>query len=166
MRYLVLGLGVDIYEHNDQCALAAAENGHMGVLRFLVEQGVNIRGGNAHCIRAAARNGHIGADIHAGEDACIRQASARGHTAVVRYAAELGADIHLRDDFCMREAVLTGKTPTGRYLISIGVDVRDGLTRYEHGNNQFEVVQYLAAIGPMTGLLHYILTFISAARPA
>ena len=61
----------------------------------------------------ASRNGHVqvvkivlenGADIHAREDEPLRVASEKGHTEIVKLLLQHGADIHAREDYPLRVA--------------------------------------------------------------
>ena len=62
----------------------ASENGHLEVVRYLVEQGAN---------------------IHANNDYAIRWASENGHLEVVRYLVEKGANIHANNDYAIQMGI-------------------------------------------------------------
>ena len=71
----------------------AANNGHLNVVEYLVDQGANIHVLN-DALRYAARNGHLnvveylvnqGADIHANDDEALRFAARNGRLNVVEY---------------------------------------------------------------------------------
>jgi ankyrin repeat protein len=87
----------------------AAGNGHLEVVRFLVEQGVDIQD---DALKRAAANGRL--DVvkflveHGADDINnwpLGWAAKYGHLEVVRFLVENGADIHAMDDGALRHAL-------------------------------------------------------------
>ena len=49
----------DIHTNNDLALLLATEEGHLEVVKFLVENGANIHADNYGALRVASQNGHL-----------------------------------------------------------------------------------------------------------
>ena len=77
----------------------AASEGHLEIVKYLVNKGAN---------------------IHAGDDYAVRVASRRGHLEIVKYLIKKGADIHARNEEALRDAVLDDKLETVKCLIDHG----------------------------------------------
>jgi ankyrin repeat protein len=99
----------------------AAINGHLDVVRSLVENGADIHADNDFALRYTAVNGHIdivrflvenGADIHANNDLALRWAAEYGHLDVVRYLVENGADTLYLLDIKGNPTKIAGQTLT------------------------------------------------------
>ena len=69
-------------------------NGHLDIVKYLVERGANIRVDDDSSLRYASYNGHLdvvkylvesGADVHVNGDEPLRIATDNGHTEVVNY---------------------------------------------------------------------------------
>jgi len=87
-----------LHAENDYVLRWASDNGHLEVVKFLIEQG---------------------ADIHADDDASLRWASYYGHLPVVQYLVEQGADIHADDDGALSCASYNGHLLVVEYLNSL-----------------------------------------------
>jgi len=60
MIELAIELGVDIHARNNNYALGwASANGHLPVVKFLVEQGVDIHANNNQALIWASEKGHL-----------------------------------------------------------------------------------------------------------
>lgn len=90
--------------------IIAAEKGNLKKVRSLLKQGADIHILDDLAVRLAAENGHLrvvrylvettgpeqGANIHSNNDYALYQASVRGHLPVVQYLVEQGANIDTR----------------------------------------------------------------------
>ena len=92
------GAGINAYTYGYSLR-AASSNGHLEVVKYLVEQG---------------------ADIHANDDLSLISASNNGHLELVKYLVEQGADIHAHNDLSLRWARQRGHTEVADYLVSQG----------------------------------------------
>jgi len=72
----------------------ASENGHLEVVKLLVEKGADIHADNDYSLKWASGNGHLevvkllvekGANIHANNDCAFQLASIYGHLEVVKF---------------------------------------------------------------------------------
>ena len=79
----------DIHFQNDIVLRKAAENGHIKMVRLLVEQG---------------------ADIHSVDDYALRWASDNGHYEIVNFLIEKGANIHAQNNYAIKWATKKGHT--------------------------------------------------------
>ena len=113
---------------NNTITIAAA-NGHLNVLKYVVEKGAYIHFNEEAGLRYASKNGYLdvvkylvekGADIHAMWDFSLRHASDNGHLEVVRYLVENGADIHAEDDTPVTAAYRNGHMDVVGYLVEKG----------------------------------------------
>jgi len=123
----------------------ASKNGHLEVVKFLVEKGANVHTNidYPHCL--ASENGHLevvkflvekGADIHANDDYALQLASGNGHLEVVKFLVEKGANIHVNNDDVLRLASEYGRLEVVKFLVEKGADI--------HANN--DCALYLASI--------------------
>jgi ankyrin repeat protein len=79
---------------------------------------------------AAARNGQletvkylvsVGANIHANDDYAVQLAAGNGHLETVKYLVSVGADIHADNDYyAVQLAACNCHLETVKYLVSIG----------------------------------------------
>jgi len=76
----------------------AAKNGHLDVVKHLVENG---------------------ADVHAAGDEALGWAAESGHLDVVKYLIENGADVHADDDYVLGWASRNGHLDVVKYLESV-----------------------------------------------
>ena len=116
--------------HNTFTAPIAAANGHLDVLKYLVEkEGFDIHVESEAALRFASQNGYLdivkylmekGADIHALWDFSLRHASENGHLNVVKYLVENGADIHAENDTYIVDVFHKGRRDVVDYLVSQG----------------------------------------------
>ena len=83
---------------DDYALRCAADNGHLDVVKYLVEHG---------------------ADIHAKDDFALFCAVDSGHTDIVKYLAKHGADVHACNDYVADIAAENGHTDVVNYLKSL-----------------------------------------------
>jgi ankyrin repeat protein len=89
----------------------ASQNGHIEVVKLLLEKGANIHADDDFSLRIASQQGHLevvkllienGANVNAQDDYSLRWASQNGHIEVVKLLLENGADIHAVGDLSLR----------------------------------------------------------------
>ncbi|WP_082932811.1 ankyrin repeat domain-containing protein [Ralstonia insidiosa] len=88
-------------EIQDAALQVSAENGHLEVTKYLVEQGTN---------------------IHADDDAALRNSAGDGHLSVVKYLVEQGANIHAKNDLALCLSAGFGHLEVAKYLVDQGSD--------------------------------------------
>ena len=137
----------------------ASENGHLEVVKYLVENGADFRVLDNRAVRHASVNGHIevvkylvekGADFRARDNHAVTAASANGHLEVVKYLVEKGADFRACYDYAIRIASTCGNLEIVKYLVEMGADFRaldNQAVRWASHNGHLEVVKYLIGKG-------------------
>jgi hypothetical protein len=89
----------------------ASQNGHLSVVKLLLESGANVHADDNDAIILASQNGHLdvvkllleyGSDVHEQNNYAIQYASQNGHLYVVKLLLESGADIHANDNYAIR----------------------------------------------------------------
>jgi ankyrin repeat protein len=144
---------IDIYI--DEAFALAARNGHLEVVRLLLNNYVNVHAQDDYALSWAAENGHLevvqlllnnGANVHAGNDSALGWAAYNGHLEVVQLLFVNGADIHAGDDWALIFASRYGKLEVVRFLINNGANVHaqdDYALRYAAQYGHLRVVQLL-----------------------
>jgi len=159
VKTLVEG-GANIHVCNDYAVRLASENGHLEVVKYLVEQqGANIRACYDYALRYASYNGHLevvkylydkGADIHTCNNDAVCCASYNGHLEVVKYLVEQGADIHACNDYALCCASQNGHLEVVMYLVEQGADIHaedNYALCCASQNGRSKVVEYLKSLG-------------------
>ena len=145
----------------------AAINGHLAVLRLLIEQNAEVDARtsrtNTTPLTAAAFHGHLdivcclvenGADVNArniNRNTPLMAACYNGHIDVASYLVENGADIHLEDrigDTSLHYAVRKGQVEVFDKLLALGAEQKQNhncLTPLLQASNncKIEMVEYL-----------------------
>jgi len=105
-----------------------AYNGHLEIVKFLVENGANIHAVDDCALRWAAESGHLevvkylvenGANIHAKDNWALCWAARNGHLKIVKYLVENGADIHADNNYAFCWAACNGHFEVVKYLQSL-----------------------------------------------
>ena len=77
----------------------ASYNGHIGVVKTLLENGADVHANNNYALKWASRNGHVevvktllenGANVRANNNYALRWASENGHVEVVNLLKQYG----------------------------------------------------------------------------
>ena len=111
---------------NEEALRNSAYNGHLEVVKYLIENGVDIHARNDYALRLASYNGHIemvkylvekGADIHASNDEALRWSTLQVHLEIVKYLIKKGANIHARNDEILKTAIKNGDLKTIKYFL-------------------------------------------------
>ena len=98
--------------------------GHMKVVKYLIESG---------------------ADLHDDNDAPLRWAATRGYLEIVKYLVEKGADIHANKDEPLRDSAQNRHIEVVKYLVEKGADIDAShvLALLGDKNSHIDVVKYL-----------------------
>ena len=152
-----LAQGVEIHPHGDTAVGWAAENGHLNVVIYLVEeQNADLRKDEDFALRWASGAGYLdvvkylveqGANIHEREDGALRQASEQGSLEVVKYLLTMGANVHAQEDRSLRTASMKGHLEIVKYLVEHGADIHasnNQALRLAIENGHVEIVKYLS----------------------
>ena len=103
----------------------SAVNGHLHVIKFLIEKGADIHASNDYALSLSAENGHLdvvkflvenGANIHASNDLVLRWCAFHGHLDVVKFLVENGANIHANNDLVLGWCDYHGKLDVYNFL--------------------------------------------------
>ena len=126
--------GANIHGQSDYALRYASENGHLDVVKYLVEfkpDGANIHAQNDDALRWASNNDHLdivkylvelkpdGANIHANDDDALILASKNGHLDIVKYLVGADANIHAQDDYALLWASYNGHIEVVKYLENV-----------------------------------------------
>ena len=100
---------------NDESLRLSAENGHIDMVKYLVENGADIHAQNDESLRLSAKNGHLGvvkylvengADVHADDDCALYLSACNGHLEVVRLLLENGAKQSVLFEKCDKPRIM------------------------------------------------------------
>ena len=144
--------------------MQCAKNGHLHIVKYLVEQGQDIHKDDEAVLRYSAWYGHLdvvkycvekhNADIHAQDDFALIYSAQGGHLEVVKYLVEKhNADIHAKDDFALRYSAQGGHLEVVKYLVEkhnadIHALIRNGGNEYEYDYDyDLDIVKYLLSVG-------------------
>jgi hypothetical protein len=115
---LLIAAGADVDGGDGEALRAAAENGHVDVLRVLLRVSVDFFDtASLDVLLAACGSGHLsvvqllldhGVELRTGRDAALREACARGHADIAQFLIDRGADVHAEGDEAMHEAAANG----------------------------------------------------------
>ena len=92
----------DLHVEDDYALRWSSSNGHIEIVKFLVEKGANIHADDDYALRWSSFCGHNdvvkfliekGANIHADDDDALKWSSGNGHIEVVKILIENGANI-------------------------------------------------------------------------
>jgi ankyrin repeat protein len=98
---------------------------------MLLIKGANIHAEKDFALRMASYNGHIdivkilldhGADIHAYDNSALRWSAKNGHMNIVNMLLEKGADIHANNDQALRLSIECQHIDVAKLLIENGAD--------------------------------------------
>lgn len=113
IEYLFKTQKIDIHFENDLALHIAAENGHLDVVKLLLDKGANIHADRDYALSISAENGHLdvvelllgkGADMHAANDYALCCAAENGYLNIVKLLLDKGANIHADNDYSLRLA--------------------------------------------------------------
>jgi hypothetical protein len=100
----------------------SSANGELALVIWSLKNGAVLRDGD---LISASRNGHLsvvkylvehGANIHALNDVALNDASTKGHLDIVKYLVEHGANIHASNDLALFNAGMNGHLDVVKYL--------------------------------------------------
>ena len=111
-----------------------------------------------HALRSVSFNGHLeivkylvelGADVHTYNDYPLSEASGKGHLELLKYLVEKEVDIHVNDDDALKQASMFGSLEMVKYLIEHGVSIHalNSSLVYSSRNGKLGVVKYLVEHG-------------------
>lgn len=139
--------------NTEQALIYASQNGHLEIIKHLVENGSDIHVQEDKAVRMASSNGHLevvkyliekGADIHARNNDALKWAAIKNHFKIVKYLIEQGADIHADNDITLKKAVFYDHKDIIRYLIDNGANINaDNFLEQAIKYNRLETVLYL-----------------------
>ncbi len=116
-------------KNDEQAFQNAVLNGHIEVVKLLIERGIDIRVDNDNALRTASKFEIVkllvdnGANIHANDNEALQLAVENGHIEVVKYLVGQGANIHRNDDEPLQLAVWYGYIEIVRFLLERGANI-------------------------------------------
>ena len=148
-------LGACVNAKNNGALIWTSYNGHVGVVKFLVEHGADVSANDNEAIRCASFHGHFkvikflvehGADV---TRLAMRYASEAGHLQVVKFLVANGADISANDNESIVWASRAGHLEVVKFLVEKGCPMeilteRD--RRYVNFCTKFERKRKIAAV--------------------
>ena len=142
----------------------ASRNGHLKIVKYLVEQGVDFQTCNNHAVQMASVSGHLeivkylvgkSANFRDASGEAFRSAVMEGHLDVVQYLVEKGVGRNLLN-YAVRIASCYGHLEVVKYLIEKGANFRVGNNEAVHTASRechFKVVKYLVEQGAPEDLI-------------
>ena len=142
----------------EQELIGAAMDGHLDVVKSLVEQGANLHAENEEALTSASANGHFdvvkylvehGADFHVNDEA-LGLAASYGRLDVVKYLIEQGADLHVLNENPLKWSSWHGHLEIVKYLVELGADLHvegELALRGAAINGHLDVIKYLIEQG-------------------
>lgn len=106
----------------------ASVEGHLEIVKYLIDQGADVESSNNWSVRSACRRGHFdivkylvdkGADVTADDNNAIKMAVRANRLDIIKYLVAVGAD----PDCAVEVALKLGYFEMVDYLISAGVDI-------------------------------------------
>ncbi len=153
--YLLEKTEIDIHAKNDEPFREAAKNGHINIVKLLLEHGANQSADNDWALRWACDGGKIdvvelllkaGSQVHYDNDWAIRCSAGKGYIKIVELLIEYGGDIHSNNEECLLESVVRGHLEMLQFLYKNGgdININDGkLLGLAIEKNHIEIVKYL-----------------------
>ena len=147
----------DFFYDNEYLLRYSALNGHLNVVKYLVE---NFDINREDALRWSAQNGHFkvveylistGVNVNIDNNYPLISAAGNGHLSLVKYLVSKGADVHAKDDRPLRWSAYNGQLHVVKYLVeehnaNIHADNEYAL-RYSAENGHLNVVKYLVSLG-------------------
>lgn len=137
----------------DAALLYAAGQGHLDIVKYLVEQGSNIP---PYSLIESAAGGHFEVVKYLIEKGskptgmALTRAILFGHTEIVKYLIENGAEIHSENDYAIRWAAKNGELELVKFLIEKGANIHaenDYALLWAVEGGHFDIVQLLVEHG-------------------
>ncbi|PVU99897.1 hypothetical protein BB559_000306 [Furculomyces boomerangus] len=130
--------GADVHADQDWALGMASKSGHLGVVKYLIENGANIKAREDFALGIACRNCHFeivkylvenGADLKAENHWNQIFEEKNNHIEIINYLLERGLDFYNRSSSISEYAIGKGRTDIVKLLVENGADV--------HANNDF-----------------------------
>ena len=147
---------------NDKAYINATINGHLDVVRYLVDHGANIHAKDDNSLRWASENGHLdvvkylvehGANVNGLDDQALRWASNNGKIEIVKYLVDHGANVHALYDYALRLASQNGHLDVVKYLVNHGANIHtldDHALIWASANGHLDIVAFLKEHSKLT----------------
>jgi len=125
LKFLQQQYGEEGAKHLPRGIVMAASNGHIEMVRYLLENGADINASNGCPLHFAVYNDkrdmvlfllENGADIHSGHEAALTGSAGNGNLAMVKLLVEHGADVMYNNQQAYKEARHNRKTSVANYL--------------------------------------------------
>ena len=140
---------------NDNSLRSAARNGHLDVIKYLVDHGANVNAEDDEALILASKYGHLdvveylvdhGANIHAQDDQALIYATRNCHVDIVKYLVDHGANVNAEDNTALSYASENGEIKVVKYLVDHGANVNaedDYALIWASINGHKDIVKYL-----------------------
>jgi len=153
-----VSIDANIHINHDEPFRAAAECGHLKLVKYLVYLGSDVRARGDYAIYWAVFNGHLdivkylvkkGADVSSKNNIAVRIAALHGHLEIVQYLVENGADIHVSNEYALLMASESGHLDVVQYLASLCTDIRNinDAIYWASAKGHLHIVKYLVSLG-------------------
>ena len=123
---------VDNLKPLNRALVRASELGRLDIVKYLIGAGADISNKFFEPLKAAAENGHLevvkyfieekGVDIHVGTDHVLRYAAERGYLDIVKYAYSKGADLSAFYSYPLFWAARNKHFEIAEWLLDHGAD--------------------------------------------
>lgn len=159
LKYLFKFGYIDIKISSNELVYQSAFNGHLEILKFLVESGANIQSDMKNIFHGVSERGHLetlkylvllNGKFKEYCEWAFHLAATNGHLETTKYLVELGAHVSAEDNETLKATVQNGHLEVVKYLVSQGADVRAGddwsLQKAAH-HGDLPMVKYLIEQG-------------------
>lgn len=125
LKLLQQQYGEEGAKHLPRGIVMAASNGHIDMVKFLLENGADVNSSDGSPLHFAAYNDkrdmvlfllENGADIHSGHEAALTHCAGNGNLGMVKLLVKHGADVMYNSQQAYKEARHNRKTAVANYL--------------------------------------------------
>ena len=137
----------------------AANNGHLPIVKYLIEKGIDSPLNHENALKWAAQTGQLeivkyliekNTDYHMYKDEALQAAAVNGYLETAKYLVENGANIHANHESALKWSARFGQLESVKYLIEKGADLHydneDALRRAVE-DEHLDVAKYLIENG-------------------
>lgn len=120
--------GADLHAENDYACRMASKNGHIEVLKYLIEHEADSHAADENALSLAAKNNQLdvveylltacAADVHANQESALQMAFEGGHLKMVQLLVKYGSKLSTEDcQVAMNTAIQQTNLPVLQYLV-------------------------------------------------
>ncbi len=141
-KFIEKGIPVDALVDFDTALAVASENGHIKIVKYLIDNGANVNGDRpylgivAPALSIASQNGHLkivkiliknGAKVNLDNTlggTALMSASENGYVEIVKLLIDNGADVNVQTDRSSTALIMSKNYKVSKILIDNGADIK------------------------------------------